>query len=219
MHFSHAELFCSADLIEFSPGFPQYIQYLLKLVRRLHGLMWCISSTVDHLVLSVWLYCCSVKGDRLPVCGLVFKVVLAVQFALGGLTCSSLFRRAWRGEHKCPIHHPAGLFSAVPSLDKNQHATLCLCALRQQINVERDRMQLWQEPGLYLYCLVVVLASDANESLLLAHFKEFLFLLQYLFVYFKIESVADDIMVMMDGCLQPVVTSVNQARFNLLKDS
>lgn len=155
------------------------------------------------------------KGDRLPVCGLVFKVVLAVQFALVGLTCSSLFRSAWRGEHRCPIHHPAGLSSAVPSQDKNQHATLCLCALCQQIKVERDRMQLWQEPGLYLYCLVVVLASDVNESLLLAYIKEFIFLLQYLFVHFKIESVADDIMVMMDGCLQPVVTSVNQDRFSV----
>lgn len=138
--FSHAEFSCCADLIECIPRFPRYIQYLLKWVRRLHGLMWCISSTVDHLVLSVWL--CSVKGDRLPVCGLVFKVVLAVQFALGGLTCTSLFRSASRGEHRCPIHHPAGLSSAVPSLDKNQHATLCLCALCQQIKVERDRMQL-----------------------------------------------------------------------------
>lgn len=90
--FSHAEFSCCADLIECIPRFPRYIQYLLKWVRRLHGLMWCISSTVDHLVLSVWL--CSVKGDRLPVCGLVFKVVLAVQFALVGLTCSSLFRSA-----------------------------------------------------------------------------------------------------------------------------
>lgn len=63
--------------------------------------------------------------------------------------------------------------------------------------------------------MVVVLASDVNESLLLAYIKEFIFLLQYLFVHFKIESVADDIMVMMDGCLQPVVTSVNQDRFSV----
>lgn len=63
--------------------------------------------------------------------------------------------------------------------------------------------------------MVVILANDINESLLLAYLKEFIFLLQYLFVHFKIESVADDIMVMMDGCLQPVVTSVNQDRFSV----
>lgn len=55
MHFSHAEFFCSADLIECSPMFPQYIQYLLKWVRPLHGLMWCISRSPSPFCLALLL--------------------------------------------------------------------------------------------------------------------------------------------------------------------